>query len=374
MKNIDKRISVLLIDESVFCRNLFTKALSDVPDIRYIGAAPNAKTGLDRFRQNNPDVMIVCADSEEYAASDIVREAIEHNRNLGIIITTEDVSRSADEVVMALEAGAFDYVLKVSKECGDSLSEIMARRLLPKIRSFSTALYSRRAKRLSVRKDSRVSIHPPNPEVLARVEKHATGKKTGKIRYKVEVVLVGISTGGPEALLRLLSGIPPSFRIPIIIVIHMPRQFISSLAGSLRKRTMLQVREARDGEFVRPGDVYLSPGDVHLKLGRDSTRRLIVRTNDGPPENGCRPSADVLFRSAAKSCPSGALAVIMTGMGEDGTRGLADLKQAGAYVLAQDEQSSIVWGMPGSAVKADVVDEIVTLDDLPGRILKISGE
>jgi len=374
MKDIDNRISVFLIDESVSCRDLFHEALSDVPDIRYLGAAPNAKTGLERFRQNNPDVMIVCADSEEYPVSDTVREAIGYNRNVGILITTEDVSRSADEVVMALEAGAFDYVLKPSRQCGESLSEVMARRLLPKIRSFSTALYSRRAKKLSVKKNSRVSIHPPNPEVLARVEKHATGKKTGKSRYKVEVVLVGISTGGPEALLRLLSGIPPSFRIPIIIVIHMPRQFISSMSGSLRKRTMLQVCEARDGEFVRPGDIYLSPGDVHLKLGRDSTRRLIVRTNDGSPENGCKPSADVLFRSAAQSCPSGVLAVIMTGMGEDGTRGLADLKKAGAYVLAQDEQSSIVWGMPGSAVRADLVDEIVNLDDLPGRILTIAGE
>jgi two-component system chemotaxis response regulator CheB len=181
-------------------------------------------------------------------------------------------------------------------------------------------------------------------------------------------VVIGASTGGPDALTRILPELPRDFPCPIVVAVHMPGLFTTSLAQALNTRCSLKVVEATEGVEPQAGTVYLAPGERHVvaKQLRDGPIRL--HTLDEPPVDGCRPSVDILFRSAARLSPRSVVAVILTGMGTDGTDGLTALAEARAHVIAQDEESSVVWGMPGSAVKAGVVDEVLTLDRISVRL------
>jgi two-component system chemotaxis response regulator CheB len=182
-------------------------------------------------------------------------------------------------------------------------------------------------------------------------------------------VVVGTSTGGPNALLGLLAAFPANFPVPALVVQHMPPDFTRQLAQRLAARTLLDVREAVPGELVRPGQVWVAPGDYHLGLARDGDG-VRLRTHQGPPENSCRPAVDVLFRDAAGAFAGGTLAVVLTGMGQDGLRGATAVREAGGQVLAQDEASSVVWGMPGFVVRAGLADQVLPLDQLGPEVVR----
>jgi two-component system chemotaxis response regulator CheB len=183
----------------------------------------------------------------------------------------------------------------------------------------------------------------------------------------VKAILIAVSTGGPRALATLLPDLCAQVKVPIFLVQHMREGFTSSLAGQLARKTSRQVREARDGEPVQDGHIYLGPGGKHLTL-RCAAGQLLTGLTEQPPENHCRPSADVLFRTAAAALGGDVIALVLTGMGCDGTAGLAVLKRAGAYVIVQDEATSVVWGMPGSAVRAGLVDEILPLGEIASAV------
>lgn len=189
------------------------------------------------------------------------------------------------------------------------------------------------------------------------------------LRCRPQVVVIGVSTGGPEALASLLPGLPADLPVPILIVQHMPPVFTRQLARRLDLGSPLAVTEAEDGRVVRPGEAVVAPGGRHLVAGR-SGFDVAVATHRGPPENSCRPSADVLFRAAAEAFGPATLAVVMTGMGQDGLLGARAIRQAGGQVLAQDEASSVVWGMPGYVARAGLADRVVHLDDLAAEIVR----
>ena len=182
------------------------------------------------------------------------------------------------------------------------------------------------------------------------------------------MVLVGVSTGGPAALTRILPGIPGDLGVPIFIVQHMPPVFTQSLAESLAAKCAMSVREAVHGELAEPNTVYIAPGGRHMRLGTEPGARVSIQITDDPPENNCRPAVDYLFRSAANHFPGRAMAVILTGMGSDGTVGLRLLKRRGCFVIAQDEASCVVYGMPKAAIEAGVADIVLPLDAIAGRI------
>jgi len=182
---------------------------------------------------------------------------------------------------------------------------------------------------------------------------------------------MGVSTGGPEVLAEIIPEFPAWFPLPIVIVLHMPKHFTGRMAEALDRKSELAVSEAAEGDVLQPGHVYLAPGGLHLVLDRDTRQRIALRTVDDPPENGCKPSVDVLFRSAARVLGHRVLAVVLTGMGEDGTRGLGELKKHKVRVLVQDEATSVVWGMPGSAVRAGYADEVLPLGRIAPRISEL---
>lgn len=207
------------------------------------------------------------------------------------------------------------------------------------------------------------------------VESSFNCKKSSITRInRAGLIVIGISTGGPEALNEMLPKLPANIGIPVIIVQHMPMDFTRSLAQALDNICPLKVKEAEDGEYVRSGVVYISPGGKQMKISKSIAGRISIIINDDPPENNCRPSVDYLFRSVANHFPGGVCAVIMTGMGNDGTKGLRQLKSRGAVVsLAQDRESSIVYGMPGEAVKAGLIDDVVPLQNMAEAILSAIG-
>jgi two-component system chemotaxis response regulator CheB len=254
----------------------------------------------------------------------------------------------------ALAGGAFDFVTKPNTQRADAGLAHLRQELLVKIRHF---MRHRRAtmNRLPV-------IAPPLPAPR-------------QCHVRPQAVLIAASTGGPWALRTMLPELCQSVELPILVVQHLPPPFTRSLADNLHRHCSHRVREAGEGDVVETRTVYIAPGGRHLLLRAVLGGRVITALNDRPPENGCRPSADVLFRSASVAYGEGAVAVVLTGMGADGSAGLGALKRAGAYVIAQDEASSVVWGMPGSAVASGHVDVVLPLDQIAAAIktLAFSG-
>lgn len=376
------RIKVLIVDQDVISRHVFGCVLGDLSDIEIVGSAPNGKLGLEKLCQVEPEFVILSTGLSDMNAADFTRSALRDMPQLGILLVSTHNIAEADTAIQALENGALDFILK-PETLNRVLSEeehiaTLKRTLVPKIRCFSIKLYSKIAKNISrhtsVAEQAQEGATPALQEQAASVGAART-EFTRKLDNRAfRAVLIGASTGGPDALTQLIPAFPAMFPLPIIIVLHMPKLFTGRMAQALDKKAHLRVKEAAENDVVEPGTVYLAAGDKHLIINTGTRRRLILNTNDGPPEKGCRPAVNVLFRSAAEVLTNAALAVILTGMGEDGTEGLAALKEKDTHVIAQDEESSVVWGMPGSAVKAGYVDEIVSLDRMAQHIIDIVSQ
>ena len=280
---------------------------------------------------------------------------------IGVVMVSAFTRRGADVTVKALQAGAFDFVTKPSGPSADANLAELRRQLTAQIRQFAArrpAASGERSGNESGTKGEGRSSLAPRPSPLAP--------------HPARAVLIASSTGGPRALDSLLPDLCRRVALPVLIVQHMPPHFTRSLADSLTRRVGVPVVEATDGETPRPGTVYIAPGGRHLLL-RAQGGRLLTGLNDQPPENRCRPSADVLFRTAAAALGGEAVAVVLTGMDCDGTAGLRPLKRAGAYVIAQDEATSVVWGMPGSVVRAGLADEVLPLGNIAAAVQALVG-
>jgi two-component system chemotaxis response regulator CheB len=277
--------------------------------------------------------------------------------------------------VRALEKGAFDFITKPEAANAEQGREALLRELAPRIRAV--------AHRLEVRDilhgaPPQLWLNAPAPSAVP--EPAPEGSSLNRIAMRMqrlsspakpEMVLIGVSTGGPVALAQLLPAIPRDIGVPILVVQHMPPIFTKALADSLATKCVVGVREAIHGEFPEPNTVYIAPGGRQMRLGTGPENRPVLELTDDPPENNCRPAVDYLFRSAANRFPGRSMAVILTGMGSDGMLGLRLLKRHGCFVIAQDEASCVVYGMPKAAADAGVTDVILPLEAIAGRITAV---
>lgn len=340
------QIRVLVVDDSALVRRLVTTALSQAPDVVVAGVARDGLEAVRMVEELRPDVVTLDIEMPVLdGLGALTRIRAKHPR-LPVIMFSTLTERGASATLDALSRGASDYVTKPSNtgQIADGIAAVRDQ-LVPRIRALA-----------GLRK-----LTPAGDAPIVRRTRPTA------VTAPVDALLIGCSTGGPDALARLLPRLPADLGIPVLVVQHMPPVFTAMLAQRLDKTSSLQVREAADGDVVRAGEVLIAPGDHHLRVKRSAgTVRAVI--DQGPQENFCRPAVDVLFRSALDVYGAGALVTILTGMGQDGLAGTRQLAERGASVLVQDEESSVVWGMPGAVAGAGLADDVLPLERLADRI------
>ena len=341
------RIRVLVVDDSVVIRKLLTDALRDDPEIEVVGTASNGSIALQRIAQLSPDVVTLDIEMPEMDGLSTLREIRRRFPRTRVIMCSSVTERGAAITMDALASGADDYLTKIARPSEGE--ESFQRQLTPKIKQFF------------------LESKPVAP--AKSTAKPAATAVPRPIHVQPKAVAIGVSTGGPNALAAVIPMLPKSFPIPVFIVQHMPPMFTRLLAERLNACSNLSVLEAADGMPVTPGTVYIAPGDFHLNVSRTAAGP-VLRTNQEPAENSCRPAVDVLFRSVGNVYGAATVSVILTGMGNDGFRGVEYLRGLGGYVIAQDEPSSVIWGMPGNIVRAGFADSVCDLNAVVPAILR----
>lgn len=350
-----ERIRVLVVDDSVVIRRLVTHALEQEPMLEVVGVASNGAVALQRIPQLNPDVITLDIEMPEMDGLEMLRHLKRAHPGMRVIMFSTLTERGATATLEALTLGADDYVTKASNE--GSLDRSLSRLrgdLVPKIKQFFRF------------PEPCGGGMPPATESTLYLPPLAGA------RARPKLVALGVSTGGPAALGAILPELPAGFPLPVMVVQHMPPLFTRFLAERLDAVCRLAVTEAANGEAVTPGKILVAPGDYHMKLGINADG-YCVRLDQSEPQNSCRPAVDALFASIGEVHGGATIAVILTGMGHDGLRGTQILKAQGASVLAQDEPSSVVWGMPGAVVAAGLADRVVPLDRVVSEILRLAG-
>ena len=341
------RVRVLLVDDSAVMRSLLRMVLDPQPSIEIAAAASSGQEGLAAFDRLHPDLVLLDIEMPGMNGLEVLSAIRSRNRRAPVIMCSTLTSRGARITIEALARGATDYVTKPGAQNGVRQGvETLTRELLPKI----FALFPQEPRPAA-------AARPPEPRLTLPPSASLPPK----------LVVLGVSTGGPAALEVMLPKIPAAFPLPILIVQHMPRLFTGLLAERLNNLCPLRVREAAPDTHPEPGVVDIARGDWHMELTRDMRLHL----NQNPPENFCRPSVDVLFRSASQACSGRLLAIVLTGMGSDGLAGCRVIRSAGGTVFAQDSATSVVWGMPGAVSNAGLANKILAIDAIPAEILRL---
>ena len=348
------RIRVLIVDDSVVIRRLVAEALSQDPALEVVGAVSNGVLALARIAQLNPDLVTLDVEMPEMDGIEMLRRLRPETVRPRVVMFSTLTERGAAATLDALALGADDYVTKTAN--GGSLDRSMIslrEELIPKVKQFFVL-------------PQPAFAAPKTYPAATGLPRPASHQSTAG---RSKVLAIGVSTGGPTALGMIIPQVPKDFPVPILIVQHMPPLFTRLLADRLQASTSLKVEEAAEGSALTAGKIVIARGDYHMRL-RNTGKELVIGLDQAPPENSCRPAVDVLFRSVSEAFGPAALGVILTGMGQDGFRGSQVLKAAGGFMIAQDEASSVVWGMPGTVVAAGLADSVVPLENVIPEVLK----
>ena len=366
----EDNIRVLVIDDSVTYRKIVRDALAVAPGIEVVGTAANGKIALAKIQQLQPDVLTLDLEMPEMDGLEFLRQLRQSDSDVGAIVLSGTSTHGANATMTALELGAFDFVAKPTGSTTEENLRMLRQELSPRLKTLARKRQVHKILHGHGPPPSVGIVPPPSPDennVARRMCRIADARPRN-----VELVVVGISTGGPQALNRMLPQFEADLPVPVLIVQHMPPVFTKSLAKDLDKRCSLTVSEAVDGQPVSAGHILIAPGGNQMKVVREG-EEATVRITDDPPENSCRPSVDYLFRSVTRAYGSNAVGVIMTGMGNDGAQGCRQLKQRGAAIIAQDEASCVVFGMPREPILEGIVDVVAPLDEIATEIVRLVG-
>ena len=353
---------VMVVDDSAVVRGFVTRWISAAPGLDLVGTAADGQAGLDKLDLLRPDIVILDLDMPGLGGLEVLPQMLARRPGLSVVVMSALTQRDTAVSMRCLALGAADYIPKPgSRGAAAMLERSYGDDLVAKL----VALAESRRRRTG----AAVSAYVPAATPAA-----APGRPRAPGFAPAKVVAVGASTGGPRALIDFLSGMGPgSAAVPILVVQHLPAVFTEALAGLVRAETGLDAVEAKAGECLRRGRVYIAPGGRHMGLALDGRGNVLVRLDDGAPVNQCRPAVDILFRDVARVFGAGAAAVVLTGMGTDGTEGARAVADQGGTVLVQDEASSVVWGMPGQIAKAGLAHDVLPPAALGAAAAALAG-
>ena len=379
-----EHLSILIVDDNLTYRKFLARVIQDIEGVEVVSPASTGPIALKRMQRSPVDLVLLDLQMPEMSGLETLHRIRKDHPDVGVIIISGEFAPDADVVVKALEQGALDFLPKAPVEAGNTVLALR-KHLVALFHQFQGRRNLNRAKQIS----SRGTGRPLPPDAFHAGVEPLVGqaKRAGRAVSppflpplpfrvqpgRIDVVVIGASTGGPNALSEVIPRLPGKLGVPILVVQHMPSLLTYSLAKSLNHKSALQVHEAVEGEPLKADTVYMAPGGRHLQVKRCAADRgassgCFLRLGDGPPENSVRPSADVLFRSVAEAFDGHVLAVIMTGMGNDGMKGVQALKSGGCYCITQTADSCVVYGMPRAVDEAGLSDERVDLGALAERI------
>jgi len=355
-------IRVMVVDDSAVIRGLITRMLETDSAVKVVASETNGQMALDHLERAKPDVVVLDIEMPVMDGMTALPKLLAADKTLKIIMASTLTTRNAGISIQALRAGAADYVPKPSSPREISGGGDFRRELLDKV------------KNLGMAKKGTL----PRPQGAGPATSGGKIYPAGEIRLRKpsavrpSILAVGSSTGGPNALFAFLGGLKPEFRLPIVITQHIPKTFSAILAEHISRSVGRPCAEGQEGARIEAGNIYLAPGGRHMTVeGLGATR--VIRLNEDPPENFCRPAVDPMLRSVAKSYGQHVLTVILTGMGADGMKGGQVVVDGGGAIIAQDEETSVVWGMPGAVATAGLCSAVLPLDQLAGRVMQLAG-
>jgi two-component system chemotaxis response regulator CheB len=348
---MDRVLRVVVVDDSAYVRKVIREILSRSPFVEVVGTARDGREALDLVEQLDPDVVTCDLIMPELDGVGFVREQMQR-RPVPIIIMSV-AKETAEAALTALDAGAIDFVQKPTALASEKIFEVSGE-LIEKVKA---------AGNISL---NRIATSAP---AVSKVVSEAAPKVSGT--HSVDLVVIGISTGGPQALKRLIPQLPEDFPVPVVMVMHMPVGYTEMYAAKLNEISRLEVREAKEGDEVRPGLVFLAPAGRHLVFKRDGDGKILTHLDAKPFDMLHRPAVDVLFKSAAEVYGKRVLGVVMTGMGSDGKQGAAWIKSQGGLIFTEAESSCVVYGMPSVVMEAGLSDKSLALEDMAQAIKEV---
>ena len=363
----DRTLKVLIVDDTIVYRKIVTDVLSDLPDVEVVGSAHNGKAAITKITSLKPDLLTLDIEMPEMNGLEVLEYIKDKKLDVGAVMLSTLTHEGGEMTMKALDLGAFDFILKPQEGNMAENTEALKKTIVPILKAFTRRneikhlLKGKIGSRECYKEDRWLS---GSDQVIQRMYSVA-----GRLRQKSEIVAIGISTGGPKALAQMMPSLPSNLGVPILIVQHMPPMFTMSLAKSLDNKCSFEVKEAKDGEPVLSNVAFIAPGGKQMKIvaGADGKSR-VIRITDDPAENNCKPSVDYLFRSIAHHYVGRATGVIMTGMGSDGFLGLKLMKKNGSTIIAQNDETSVVYGMPKGPIDAGIVDIVAPLDMIASEI------
>lgn len=349
-------IRVLIVDDSMVIRRILGDLLARDADVQVAGTAADGKIALAKIQQLKPDLVTLDIEMPGMSGLETLAEIRKLHPKLPVIMFSTLTERGASTTLEALALGASDYATKPSNTGSqEATAQRIQEELLPKIKALC-----------GLRPRAQSPSPAAGPQFLPKLPPCTGGRRA---EQRIEVLAIGTSTGGPNALMEVLPRLPADLPVPVVMVQHMPPIFTRLLAERLDKSSALSVREGVAGEILKPGVVWIAPGDYHMTVEK-CAKGICLAMNQNPQENSCRPAVDVLFRSVARVYRENVLAVVLTGMGSDGVIGSQNIREAGGHVIVQDEASSVVWGMPGQVAAAGQAEGIYPLDKIAEEITR----
>jgi two-component system, chemotaxis family, protein-glutamate methylesterase/glutaminase len=364
-----EKVRVMVVDDSVVIRGMISRWIGSEPDMEVVASLRTGLDAVNQLERINPDVAVLDIEMPELDGISALPQLLGKKRDLVVIMASTLTRRNAEISLKALSLGASDYIPKPESTREASAAETFRHDLIQKIRHLGA-----KARRSVVHTTASPPLAPSQDKARSALQPAAAPSQIVRRPFGLlppKVLLVGSSTGGPQALMTLVAEIGSVIdRFPVLITQHMPPTFTTILAEHLARASKRPAHEAIDGEVVKPGQIYLAPGGRHMRIVRHGVD-IAIALDDGPPINFCKPAVDPMFTSAIDVWQGGIMSVILTGMGSDGMRGGKDVVAAGGSVIAQDEATSVVWGMPGAAANAGICAAVLPLNQIAPKLVRV---